>query len=96
VAINYNRGGGRRPPEAAPLGLKAKMNYTALPLDDLIASLDPETRCDFDRLRNDPHFLDMTGEELFAAVYACGYLARLLSGRIEFDRSQFRAILRMD
>lgn len=72
------------------------MRYTDLPLEEALDNLSPDDRAEFERLRNDPHFLDMTGEELFAAVYACGYLARLLSGRIEFDRSQFRAILRMD
>ena len=45
------------------------MRYADLPLEEAIGNLSPDDRAEFERLRNAPHFLDMTGEELFAAVY---------------------------
>jgi|GEM_PF-2721037 hypothetical protein len=64
------------------------MNYTALPLDDLIASLDPENRRDFDRLRFGLAFDGVSSEQAAAMAIAHGYLAQVLSGKRPFERTE--------
>lgn len=72
------------------------MRYGNLPLEEALNRLSADERAAFEQLCNQPHLLDMTQEELFAAVYTCFYLLRLLAGAIDFDRTEFRSLVRMD
>lgn len=66
------------------------MNYRELPLDDLIASLPPEVRRDFNLARFRLALEGATDEEVTAALVAFGYLVQLLTGKISFDRRELR------
>lgn len=71
------------------------MNYRELPLDDLIASLPPEVRRDFDLARFRLALEGATDEEITAALVTLGYLAQLLTGKISFDRWELRQYVRI-
>ncbi|GAP05914.1 hypothetical protein ATHL_00755 [Anaerolinea thermolimosa] len=71
------------------------MNYTALPLADLIAGLPPEVRRDFDRARFRLALEGATDEEITAALVTFGYLVQLLTGKIPFDCWKLRSYLNM-
>lgn len=66
------------------------MNYRDLPLNDLIASLPPEVRRDFDLARLRLALEGATDQEVTAVLVAFGYLVQLLTGRIPFDRWELR------
>lgn len=71
------------------------MNYRELPLADLLASLPPEARRNFDLARFRLALEGATDEEVTAALVTFGYLVRLLTGKIPFDRWQLRQYVRM-
>ncbi|HCE18602.1 MAG TPA: hypothetical protein DEQ80_12160 [Anaerolinea thermolimosa] len=66
------------------------MNYRDLPLDDLMASLPPEARRDFNLARFRLALEGATDEEITGALVGFGYLVQLLTGKIPFDRWELR------
>lgn len=71
------------------------MNYRELPLDDLIASLPPEVRRDFNLARFRLALEGATDEEITAALVTFGYLLQVLTGRRPFDRWDLRQYVRI-
>lgn len=72
------------------------MNYRDLPLDDLMASLPPEARRDFNLARFRLALEGATDEEITGALVAFGYLVQLLTGKIPFDRWELRQYVNLD
>uniref|UniRef100_A0A7C6ECQ1 Uncharacterized protein n=1 Tax=candidate division WOR-3 bacterium TaxID=2052148 RepID=A0A7C6ECQ1_UNCW3 len=71
------------------------MNYKFLPVNELIASLPPETRKAFDTARFRLALEGATTEEVTAIVTTFGYLLSLLQGKILFDHYELRNYLSM-
>lgn len=71
------------------------MNLYALPIGQAIDRLSPELRAWFDNLCASPHLADATTGEIFAMVYAFGYLGSVLSGDLPFDRDKLYQVLNL-
>lgn len=71
------------------------MNYRDLPLNDLIASLPPEARRDFNLARFRLALEGATDVEIVAALVVFGYLVQLLTGKTPFDRWQLRQYINL-
>lgn len=72
------------------------MNLYDLPISQVIADLNPRQREWFEELCNNPHFADATTGEIFAMVWAFGYLGSVLAGELPFERERLYQILRID
>jgi hypothetical protein len=72
------------------------MNYGELPLADLLASLPPEVRRDFDLARFRLALEGATTAEVAAAVVTFGYLLQVLTGRRPFDRWELRQYVNLE
>ena len=63
-------------------------------LEEVIATLPPETRRDFDRLRFGLAFDGVSSEQTAAMMIAAGFLLQVLAGKRPFDRNEAALFLR--
>lgn len=72
------------------------MKLYDLPISQVIADLNPEQRRWFEELCNSPHLADATTGEIFAMVWAFGYIGGVLAGELPFEREKLYQVLRID